>query len=160
KPWQEFLVAVMGPMVNVVIAGIIVAAFSTRYPVREVVTGLFLVGGADWGFWMDLARVNVLLVMFNMLPAFPMDGGRVVRSLLAMVLPYDRATDIAAILGRVVAVGFVLEALGLNTIPFIHGSGNFLLGFIGVFVWIGAGSEARFVRIKTRLHDVTVAGVM
>lgn len=160
KPWQEFLVAIMGPMVNVVVAGIIIGIFSIYYPIAEIKEALLRPRGMGFNFWLDLARVNIFLVLFNMLPAFPMDGGRVVRSLLATFLPYSRATDIAATLGRITAAGFMLEAFGINAIPFLQGEGNFLLGFIAVFVWIGAGSEARYVRIKSRLNDLTVGGVM
>src|SRR5688572_2260717 len=96
KPWQEFVVAIAGPLVNVVIAA-----------------GLFLfLGSADdpmrFGWVEDsrtdmlrrVALVNVMLVIFNLIPAFPMDGGRVLRALLAMALPYARATQIAAGIGQ------------------------------------------------------------
>jgi len=160
KPWQELLVAIMGPMVNVVIAILIVGSLSLKYGFGEVAGSLWPLRSIDDSFWMDLARINILLILFNMLPAFPMDGGRVVRSLLAMVLPYERATAVAALLGKGMAVLFFLEALGLNAVPFIHGEHNILLGFIAVFVWIGAGSEARFAMLKSRLHSIPVSQAM
>ena len=161
KPWQEFLVAIAGPMVNVVIAGFIVAGLLIAYPALELWSAFLPLTDMNTpSFWLNLAKINILLVLFNMLPAFPMDGGRVVRSLLAMFLPYEKATDMAAFLGKFMAAMFILEVLGYNTIPFLDGNGNFILGFIAVFVWMGAGSEARYVRMKTRLHDVTVSSAM
>lgn len=161
KPWQEFVVAIAGPMVNVVIAIVIVAALSAIGTYHDVISNLFpLTGIHASGFWLSLAKINVLLILFNMLPAFPMDGGRVVRSLLAMVLPYEKATRFAAMLGKFMAVMFFLEVFGMNTLPFLDGQGNFLLGFIAVFIWIGAGSEARYATMKSRLHDIPVSRAM
>lgn len=161
KPWQEFMVAIAGPMVNVVIAALIIgglSAFGSFSDVRLTIFPLSGIGGS--GFWLDLAKINILLILFNMLPAFPMDGGRVVRSLLAMVLPYEKATAFAAMLGKFMAVLFFLEVFGLNTIPFIEGQAHIVLGFIAVFIWLGAGSEARFATMKSRLHDIPVSQAM
>jgi len=161
KPWQEFLVAIAGPMVNVVIAAILLAILSLVYPPAQLIHQMRSLTTVDGGgFVLNLIKVNILLVLFNMLPAFPMDGGRVLRSLLAMVLPYDRATQYAALVGKVMAGLFILEVFGFNTIPFIRGDGNFLLGFIAVFIWMGASSEARFALMKTRLHNLTVSRAM
>jgi CBS domain-containing protein len=91
-----------------------------------------------------LLVVNVLLIVFNMIPAFPMDGGRCVRALLALRLEYAQATRIAAWVGQAIAVGFVV--LGLFSNPFLL--------LIGVFVWLGAAQEARFAMIKAALRGV------
>jgi Zn-dependent protease/CBS domain-containing protein len=161
KPWQEFLVAIAGPMVNVVIAAVLLAGLSIAYSFAAIRPVLMPMSGLGSGnIWLNLAKLNILLVLFNMLPAFPMDGGRVVRSLMAMVLPYERATAYAAILGKIMAVLFGLEVFGLNTIPYLNGESNFILGIIAIFIWIGAGSEARFVTMKSRLHDVPVSRAM
>ncbi len=161
KPWQEFLVAIAGPMVNVVIAAIIIAVLSIMYPFSEVANALTRGTLLSFDhFWLNMAKLNILLVVFNMLPAFPMDGGRVVRSLMAMVLPYDQATHYASLLGKGMAILFLLEVFGFNTIPLLNGTGNFILGFIAIFVWISAGSESRFVSMKARLQDIPVARAM
>ncbi len=160
KPWQEFLVAIMGPMVNVVIAAAIVGGMSAIYSwqeVRALVLPLNLMSGH---FWLDLARVNILLVLFNMLPAFPMDGGRVLRAVLAMIFPYEKATAWAAVMGKAMAVFFFLEVLGFSTIPFVNGSGNPILALIAIFIWFGAGSEARYTMMKSRLKDIPVSRAM
>jgi Zn-dependent protease len=136
-PRQEILVALAGPAVNLAIA---VALF----------LGLLIAGrtGALTGFDLDggsipetLLAANLLLAVFNMLPAFPMDGGRVLRAVLALRMDRVRATRLAARVGQVLAVG--LGFLGLIGNPF--------LVLIAVFVWIGAGSEAGAVAAEERL---------
>ncbi|TWU57096.1 Peptidase family M50 [Rubripirellula reticaptiva] len=84
------------------------------------------------GFLSKLAWVNVALVVFNMIPAFPMDGGRVLRAMLALAMPYRSATRVAVGVGRFAAVG--LGLVGLMT-------GNFLLVFVAGFVFLAAGAE-------------------
>ncbi|MBV8176696.1 MAG: site-2 protease family protein, partial [Verrucomicrobia bacterium] len=88
-----------------------------------------------------LASVNVMLVLFNLIPAFPMDGGRVLRALLAMAMPYARATQIAAWIGQGLAI--IFGVIGL----FGHPS-NPLLIFIAIFIFIGAQQEAAMAQAK------------
>jgi CBS domain-containing protein len=96
-------------------------------------------------FW-----VNVVMLVFNLVPAFPMDGGRALRALLATRLSYLRATRTAATLGQACAIAFGL--LGLLSNPF--------LVLIGVFVWIGAAGELALVELRSALHDVRVEQAM
>jgi Zn-dependent protease/CBS domain-containing protein len=146
KPMQEFWVAVAGPAVNVVIATLIFAyliATSSLVPINQMkATGS--------SFLAQLAMVNVLLVLFNMLPAFPMDGGRVLRALLATRLEYARATNIAARLGQLMAC--LLGLVGLMWNP--------MLIFIAFFVWIGAAQESGMVNIKSALGGLPMQHVM
>jgi len=145
-PKQELLVALAGPAVNVVLAAIL-------FVVLELGEGLAAygqvvrVGGSflDQLFW-----VNVSLAVFNLLPAFPMDGGRVLRGLLALRMDYLRATQIAAGIGQAMAVlfGFV----GLFTNPF--------LVFIALFVWLGAAGEASMVQMRSALAGIPVQKAM
>jgi len=132
KPWQELVVAVAGPLVNVVIALVLLSVVRVS-------------GGFDQledlespraELLSQLASVNVMLIVFNLIPAFPMDGGRVLRALLAMTMPYVRATQIAAWIGQAVAIVFVI--LGLLGRP--------LLIFIGFFIFMGAQQEARMAK--------------
>jgi hypothetical protein len=97
-------------------------------------------GGA---FLAQLFAINVMLFLFNMLPAFPMDGGRVLRALLARQMSYVRATDLAATIGKGMAV--LLGAAGLFGVPGVFGTNPMLL-VIAWFVWSGAGREAAMVR--------------
>ncbi len=145
-PKQELLVALAGPAVNVVLAAILFVVLElgeglAAYGEVVRVGGRFL----DQLFW-----VNVSLAAFNLLPAFPMDGGRVLRGLLALRIDYLRATQIAAAIGQAMAVlfGFV----GLFTNPF--------LVFIALFVWLGAAGEASMVQMRAALAGIPVQKAM
>jgi CBS domain-containing protein len=94
--------------------------------------------------------VNLFLVAFNLIPAFPMDGGRVLRALLAMRLEYGRATQTAAVIGQGIAVLFGF--LGLLYNPFLL--------FIAFFVWIGAAQEASMVHLKTAIGGIPIQEAM
>lgn len=146
KPAQELWIALAGPAVNVAIV---------------LVLSVWLTITGGWEPWSDLGpthgsmaerllAVNVGLILFNMLPAFPMDGGRVLRSLLAMKLEYARATRIAATVGKGMAVVFGL--LGLI--------GNPMLLIIALFVWMGATQEAGAAEMKSSFTGVTVRDAM
>ncbi|MEK7728476.1 MAG: site-2 protease family protein [candidate division KSB1 bacterium] len=141
-PKQELWVALAGPAVNVVIA---VALFLWLQITSafEPLESLTMTGGS---FAERLMLVNVSLVLFNLLPAFPMDGGRVLRALLATKKDYARATQIAASIGQGMAL--VFGFLGLFTNPFLL--------FIALFVWIGAGQEASAVQTKSALGGIPV----
>ena len=145
EPRQEFLVALAGPAVNVALAALLGAvAVVTDIPLRS---GIDILGGHPLRnlFW-----VNVGLALFNMVPAFPMDGGRVLRSLLAMRLGHPRATRIAATVGQFLAVA--LGGLGLM--------GNPVLVLIAVFVWMGAKGEAAAISTEAGRSEVPVRIVM
>jgi len=142
-PKQELWVALAGPAVNVVIA----AALFVWLQVTGGLGQATLIGGS---FIERLMLVNVVLVVFNMIPAFPMDGGRVVRALLAMRLEYTRATQIAASLGQ--GIAFLLGFIGLFTNP--------LLVFTALFVWMGAAQESSMVQMKSSLGGIPVSRAM
>ena len=100
SPIAELIVAIAGPMVNVAIASILFLGLSIRASLDQVsAQGIVSVGPME-----QLLIANVVLAVFNMLPAFPMDGGRVLRSLLAMWMPYSQATGYAARVGQAMAV--------------------------------------------------------
>jgi Zn-dependent protease len=146
QPLQELVVAVAGPAVNVLIVAVLLA-LGVSWP-SNVNDPQHLVLAR---FWPKLLVVNVFLFLFNLLPAFPMDGGRVLRALLAMRLEYTRATRIAASIGQVMAIVFGL--LGLT-------SGNPILLLIALFVWIGAEGEAVQVEERLVLKGVPVRAAM
>ncbi len=146
KPAQELVVALAGPVVNVVIAAGLFAGL--------VLSGkwqlLFEVSSLHGGFAQRLMLVNIFLVLFNLLPAFPMDGGRVLRSLLAMHLPYARATNSAAATGKGMAVVFGFVGLFVNP----------MLLLIALFVWIGATQEASAVEMRSSFEGLRVREAM
>lgn len=136
KPFQEFVIAVAGPAVNVVIA----AALFLLIALGVVVSGSAPAIGNSMGFLTQLLWANIILVVFNMLPAFPMDGGRVLRSLIAMKTGHLRATEIAARLGRWMALAF--GVYGLFTLQFILVLIAGFIFFAGTAELIGARMRA------------------
>jgi Zn-dependent protease/CBS domain-containing protein len=139
-PVQELWVALAGPAVNVVIALMLfvwLQASGMWQPVD-------LVGVTRGGFLERIMVANVYLVGFNLLPAFPMDGGRALRALLATRMEYTRATSRAALVGQGMAIVFALVGL----------QGNPVLIFIALFVWIGAGQEASMTQLKSALAGI------
>jgi Zn-dependent protease/CBS domain-containing protein len=145
KPSQELLVALAGPAVNFVLAlalaGLIALTGGSLSADLPVVGGPLLP---------KLLWINISLGVFNLLPAFPMDGGRVLRAMLALRIDYVRATRIAARVGRVMAVAFAL--LGLF--------GNPMLLLIAFFVWAGALEESSLVQVKSALEGLPVQSAM
>jgi stage IV sporulation protein FB len=129
RPDQELLVALAGPAVNGIIALFLFAAFGANLDLEQKVAS---VNDLQIGFATRLALVNVMLALFNLIPAFPMDGGRVLRALLSLCLDRARATRIAVRIGQGCAFG--LGFLGLF--------GNPLLVFIALFIFLAASHEA------------------
>jgi Zn-dependent protease/CBS domain-containing protein len=153
-PIQELLVALAGPAVNVVIAGLLAVALLAMGALASVFdmgTQSFLRIDSVAGFLLQLLVVNVILVVFNMLPAFPMDGGRVLRALLATQLSYVQATHIAALVGQAMAIFFFVA--GLFT-------GALMLMFIAIFVYLGAQAEARSAELRSVFLGVSVGDAM
>jgi Zn-dependent protease/predicted transcriptional regulator len=152
KPWHEFLIAIAGPAVNFVLA-ILLLPIALLVIGMTMRTGAINTAGDVMGMMQRpglgnlliyLTVVNVLLGVFNLLPAFPMDGGRILRALLAMNIPYVRATRIAVLVGRGMAVLFALWG--------IMGGGIFLL-LIAFFVYIGGRGELEAVESRYVLKD-------
>ncbi len=145
-PRQELWVALAGPAVNVVIA----AALFAWLVATDGFTPLGGLGVSQGSFIERLLMVNLALVGFNILPAFPMDGGRVLRALLATRMEYTRATHVAATIGQGMALLFGF--LGLVGNPFLI--------FIALFVWIGAAQESSMVQMKSALGGIPVGRAM
>ncbi|MBV8092118.1 MAG: site-2 protease family protein [Acetobacteraceae bacterium] len=144
-PTQELLIALAGPAVNVVIAAVLFLLFGGTVSEQSVE-----LQNSGVSFGSRLISVNLFLVIFNLIPAFPMDGGRVLRALLAYRLGFVRATQIAAAVGQ--GFAFLLGVLGLF--------GNPLLLFIALFVWLGAASEAHVAQIRQISRGLIVADAM
>lgn len=152
NPVQEFVIAIAGPAVNFVAAivmGIVVWGLDINLlSPLAVLTGA---GGVTLAALFSYVFIyNIFLGVFNLLPAFPMDGGRVLRSLLAMRLDYARATNIAATIGRLFA--FLLGIYGLF-------NGGIFLVLIAVFIYMAAGQEAQLARLRNSLRGYTVRHV-
>ncbi|HYM82065.1 MAG TPA: site-2 protease family protein [Candidatus Limnocylindria bacterium] len=143
RPQQEIVVAVAGPAVNLVItlflAGLMVALQ------RPITTS-----GMRDGLLESLLGINVLMVLFNMIPAFPMDGGRVLRAALALRLPYLRATRIASTIGQTFALAF-------GVIGFFY---NPMLMFVALFVFLAAAEERALVQTRASLSGLPARAAM
>jgi Zn-dependent protease/predicted transcriptional regulator len=148
QPKQEFYVALMGPAVSVCTAILLFLALRLA-GVSVPVSSISLSNWTAASFLTRLMIANVTLAVFNLVPAFPMDGGRIFRALLARYAGHEKATTIAAGVGRGLAVLFAL--LGLFTNPF--------LVLIALFIWIGASQEATMAQMKS-LEGVSAGQIM
>ena len=148
NPSQEWRMAIAGPLTSLLLGvtllgvSLIITTQTLTLAILTTFTGNFLT---------DLAALNILLGTFNLIPAFPMDGGRVFRALLAERLKYSDATRYAVYLGKVFGIAMVL-------IGFVYN--NFFLILVGIFVYIGASEEAEQTIISTTLAGVRVKDVM
>jgi Zn-dependent protease/CBS domain-containing protein len=146
RPEQELVVAIAGPAVNVAIAALILGVLAALGRVAEVTDSEKM--AAD--FLLQLLGVNVFLTIFNLIPAFPMDGGRVLRAFLALRLDYRRATRLAAAIGQGFAMLFAVAGL----------FGNPMLVLIAIFVYFGARGEAEMVGVQQGLRGRVVRDAM
>ena len=142
KPGQEVLVALAGPAVNVVIFFVLWITAGLSFEAAPLTGGMTF---ADLP--RELATLNLILAAFNMIPAFPMDGGRVLRALLAMKFNRVRATAIAATIGQITS--FIFGFLGLLT-------GNVLLIFVAIFVYMAATGESQATSFQAIASKVSV----
>lgn len=148
-PKQELRIALAGPATSFVIGVVLLLVDS--------VIGLVIFDfsfekiATSWSYIpVYLAWINIFLAFFNLLPAFPMDGGRVIRAYLAQRMSYARATQIAALIGKICAIGFGIIGLLIN--PFLI--------FIAFFVYLGASSEEHMVMVGEGLKGLKVKYVM
>jgi Zn-dependent protease/CBS domain-containing protein len=159
KPHQEFLIAAAGPATSFVLAIILTLMAAALFGPGELLRlfqqpwrlqrlGVTMTGES---LVLLLALNNLLLALFNLIPAFPMDGGRVLRSLLAVFLPYGRATRAASFLGQGIAL-----VLGLVAIL----TGGFFLGLVALFIFAGAWQERQQQTTNEGLAGLRVRQVM
>jgi Zn-dependent protease len=144
EPKQELLIAIAGPAVNVVIAAVLFLAHGSRHLLSSATA-------VTRGDLIDqILTINIILIVFNLLPAFPMDGGRILRALLATRMSYARATQIAATVGQ--GFAFVFGFWGLLYNPFLI--------FIALFVYIGASQEAALAQMRDVSRRFPVSAAM
>jgi stage IV sporulation protein FB len=151
KPADEVKISVAGPLVSVVLALIFFGVGLLFGAVPRVPADPFTGIGSVGQFFFYLGYVNVVLAVFNLIPAFPLDGGRILRGLLAARLGALRATDISSAVWQLFAVAFFL--IGLL-------GGNFLLALVAVFIYFGAIGEAQMVREREKTRGLRVSDVM
>jgi Zn-dependent protease/CBS domain-containing protein len=150
QPWQELIVALAGPAVNVMIAGLLLLVTGFKFHFSD----LEQMHHPQAALAAKVAGFNVVMVLFNLIPAFPMDGGRVLRAGLALVMDHGRATRLAARVGQVLAFGFGIFGLFGSPSP------NWLLIVIALFVYMGAAQEAAMAQMKDMTTGLPVAEAM
>ena len=148
KPKEELLVALAGPLVNVVLA--IVLYFFISIPSEEILVDKMSEPINPGNIVLYLFIVNIILAVFNMIPAFPMDGGRVLRAMLSIKIKRHKATVIAARIGQVLAVFFIIGGF----------YGNPFLILIGLFIIFGAQAEAQHTKTNYMLKGATLSDVL
>lgn len=148
KPAQELWIALAGPLVNVVIALVMLAFLYYR---RQIVGVHDLIDPTDANLIQRIAFGNLILAAFNLLPAFPMDGGRVLRAILARFKSEDEATRIAAWAGRMLAI-----SMGFYGLIWMQ----FMIVFVAFFVYLGAAQEGAAAMGRTLTHGIPVRAAM
>ncbi len=146
KPGQEIAMAIIGPFINLLIAGVLYV-FLGRWSGIDVPD---LSPGSAQAFFAGLIGVNIMLAIFNLIPAFPMDGGRVLRGILALRMDYVRATSVAVFVGQALALFFIFFGVFFNL----------WLALIGLFLYIGAGSEKQYAILRSVLDRETASEAM
>ena len=146
-PKQELVVALAGPAVNLVIAGVLWLLVSLDPSSAQNFDMMTL---DSRSFLYTLMVANLVLALFNLIPAFPMDGGRVLRALLSFKMPRPKATRIAASIGQFLAIGFVFIGFFYN--PFLL--------LIGFFIFLGAQAESNFAQTRSLLQGYSVEDVL
>jgi len=151
KPKQELIITIAGPMVNIIIALVlgIVLLLTKRIPFSAENLDLITSINAS-NFLFMLFLINIMLFIFNMIPAFPMDGGRIFRALLSFVFPRLKATRLAVRVGQGFAIVFVL--LGLLYNPFLI--------VIAIFITLGAQTELQDVKFSKTLDQYKASDLM
>jgi len=146
KPIQEITMALVGPFINLAIAGILYIFIGGWSGIGAP----HLSPGSTYHFLTELINVNIILAVFNLIPAFPMDGGRVLRGFLASRMDYVKATSTAVSIGQVLAMFFIFFGIFFN----------WWLALIGFFLYVGAGSEKQQVMLRSVLHRVPASEAM
>jgi Zn-dependent protease/predicted transcriptional regulator len=146
KPRQEIAISIVGPFINLVIAGILYLFIGSWSGI--FITNLYPDSIRD--LFTRLIGINIMLAVFNLIPAFPMDGGRVLRGILALKVDFIRATSTAVSIGQGFSLLFIFYGLFFN----------WWLTLIGIFLFIGAGGEKQHVMLQSILHQVPAREVM
>lgn len=149
NPGQELAISIAGPLVNIIIAGILMLILQPYPSIWESKPGVSILHGHDFLYNLHLA--NLGLAAFNLIPAFPMDGGRILRALLGFRMNYVRATSIAATIGKIIAGLFIAFGIILY---------NVLLPLIGIFIIISASTEEYYLRLKSLVKGIKLKEVL
>ncbi len=152
KAWKEMVIAIAGPLVNVLIAAILILAFYTIFGFSFTeFDELDLTKQNFEGYLRLVIFLNIVLLVFNLIPAFPMDGGRILRALLSMKWGKLKATKIASYIGKFIASLFIILAFWLTSPT---------LAFVGLFVFYMANAEYKQILLQSRLQSTIASEIM
>lgn len=149
NPKQELMISSAGPAVSFLIALVLLPFIGDYRPIWEFKADVSITHGHD--FLYNLHIANVTLAVFNLIPAFPLDGGRILRALLGFKINYVRATTIAAYVGKVIAIAFIVLGIIFT---------NFFLPVIGIFILFSAGMEEYYLRLKSLVQGMKLREVL
>ncbi|MCB1170909.1 MAG: site-2 protease family protein [Leptospiraceae bacterium] len=149
EPRAEFMIALAGPLVNALIA-IVLLLLLLALGQSPMQSGEPEIAEGGYSLLRNLLWANAILAGFNLIPAFPMDGGRVLRGLLGFRMSHERATTIAAEIGQALGIGFVI-------LGFIY---SLVFIFIGIFVFLGASAESSSEQLRSSLRAYTVSNIL
>ncbi|HEU4552992.1 MAG TPA: site-2 protease family protein [Chitinophaga sp.] len=143
RPVEEMLISLAGPLVNLVIAALLLPFIPYYVPFWK--TAVIINNIQPGNLLLYLHTINIMLALFNLIPAFPLDGGRVLRGLLGLFLHNGRPTAIAILTGRIIAAAFIITGLF---------SFNLLLPFIGVLIILADAAEEQLVYLRTAVKGI------
>jgi Zn-dependent protease len=169
-PKKEFLISLAGPMSNFVMMFLVLLlAFFLNFPLNSFIDSIvpslvrfsILISNPSTlaEVLLVLFQVNLLLGAFNILPGFPMDGGRILRSLLAFKLEYIKATEIAVQIGRIAAIFFIIAGLGIFDVLVGTDYASLWLIIIGLFLIFAGGQELEVLKVRHYLRGLTVGKI-
>lgn len=149
NPRQELLISFSGPLVNLIIAGLLKIMFPNETVIPDNFREVSITHGPD--FILNLFLANLVIAVFNLIPAFPLDGGRMLRALLAFRLNYIRATFIASVIGKVIAAAMIGAGILLYST---------ILPIAGFFIIFAEDTEEYYLRVRSLVKNIRISDVL
>ncbi|BAV06864.1 Zn-dependent protease (includes SpoIVFB) [Filimonas lacunae] len=146
---QELAISAAGPLVNLLIAAILLVFVKDKYGFWQTDEQLSI--AEKEYFLVNLYVANIWLVVFNLIPAFPLDGGRMLRALLGFKLNYIHATGTVAVISKIIAIGCLIAGVAFFNIPLLA---------LGIFIMYAAGMEEHYLKLKALVKGIKLKEVL